>query len=349
MNPYTPPKTDYTTWTDEAKRQANLNAKAMNALYCALDQNEFNRISFCNTASDIWQSLEVIHEGTDRVKEAKVSSLVRKYELFRMEKNETITEMFTRFTDIINGLNSLGETYSQADKVKKVLRSLTSDWERKTTAIEEAQDLNKLTLDDLVGNLLAYEVHMQERKDQDQPMAKNIALKAYHDDSDSEDSEEDEDFGRKFRKFMKKEKHRHGKSSKKDVQEVTCYNCNKLGHLRPNCPLLKKRFKKEDKRRKAYKATICTSDSSSSEEEENTKGDSNMCFLAKVNQKVCNIPKAKFYLVSKSDSHDLSKLDFDCSTSYHDDSLCDSYNLRFKLIDLYYHYLHSHKVKSRMK
>ena len=75
------------------------------------------------------------------------------------------------------------------------MRSLTSDWERKTTTIEEAQDLNKLTLDDLIGNLMAYEVHMQERRDQDQPMTKNIALKACHNDSDSEDSEEDEDFG----------------------------------------------------------------------------------------------------------------------------------------------------------
>ena len=44
VNPYTPPKTDYTTWTDETKRAANLNAKAMNVVYCAIDQNEFNRI-----------------------------------------------------------------------------------------------------------------------------------------------------------------------------------------------------------------------------------------------------------------------------------------------------------------
>ena len=51
--PYTMSNTDYTTWTDEAKRAANLNAKAMNALYCAIDQNEFNRISVCNTTSDI--------------------------------------------------------------------------------------------------------------------------------------------------------------------------------------------------------------------------------------------------------------------------------------------------------
>ena len=151
---------------------------------------------------------------------------------------------------------------------------------------------------------------------------------------------------------MRKGKHRHENTSKKEVQEeskVTCYNYNKRGHLRPNCPLLKKRFKEEDKRRKAYKATICASDSSSLEEEDTKGGDSNMCYLAKVNQEVCNIPKSEFHLISKSDFHDLPKVNFDCSTSSYYDSLFDSYNLRFKLNDLYYHYFHSHKVKSRMK
>ena len=154
-SPYTPPTTKYENWTDDAKRKANLNAKAMNALYCAIDQSEFNQISVCSIAHEIWHSLEIIHEGTSKVKEAKISSLVRKYELFKMKKEESITQMFTRFTDIINGLTALGETYSQATKVKKILRSLTSYWERKTTAIEEAQDLSKLTLDDLMGNLMA--------------------------------------------------------------------------------------------------------------------------------------------------------------------------------------------------
>ena len=136
----------------------------MNALYCAIDQSEFNRILVCSTAHEIWHSLEIIYEGTNQVKEAKISSLVRKYELFKMKKDETITQMYTHFTDIINWLTSLGETYTQASKVKKVLRSLTTDWERKTTAIKEAQDLSKMTLDDLIGNLMAYEVHMQERR-----------------------------------------------------------------------------------------------------------------------------------------------------------------------------------------
>ena len=46
------------------------------------------------------------------------------YELFKMEPNETISEMFTRFIDIINGLKNIGRTYSNRDLVEKILRSL---------------------------------------------------------------------------------------------------------------------------------------------------------------------------------------------------------------------------------
>ena len=49
---------------------AQLNAKAINVLYCALDVNEFNRISTCNSTKEIWDRLEVTREGTDQVKES---------------------------------------------------------------------------------------------------------------------------------------------------------------------------------------------------------------------------------------------------------------------------------------
>lgn len=100
------------------------NAKAMNILYCALDSNEFNRVSACETAKEIWDKLEVTHEGTNQVKESKIDMLVHKYELFKMLPDENISSMFTRFTDITNGLKSLGKSYSNVELVRKVLRSL---------------------------------------------------------------------------------------------------------------------------------------------------------------------------------------------------------------------------------
>ena len=52
-----------------------------------------------------------------------------------MKDNETIVEMITRFTNIINGLEALGKTYKKLEKVIKILRSLPSKWDVKVTTI----------------------------------------------------------------------------------------------------------------------------------------------------------------------------------------------------------------------
>ena len=80
--------------------------------------------------------LEITHEGTNQVKELKINFLVHNYELFSMKETETIVEMITRFTEIINGLEALGKTYKESEKVMKILRSLPSKWHTKVTAIQ---------------------------------------------------------------------------------------------------------------------------------------------------------------------------------------------------------------------
>ena len=87
------------------------NSKAMNVLNCALDLNEYNRISTCESTKEIWDRLEGTHEGTSQVKESKINILVHNYELFKIKTDESITKMFTRFTNIINSLKSLRKVY----------------------------------------------------------------------------------------------------------------------------------------------------------------------------------------------------------------------------------------------
>ncbi|KAH9685862.1 hypothetical protein KPL70_014139 [Citrus sinensis] len=60
-------------WNKFKKRKASLNSKAMNALFCALDKKEFHRVSSCESANEIWHKLEVVYEGTNQVKESKIS------------------------------------------------------------------------------------------------------------------------------------------------------------------------------------------------------------------------------------------------------------------------------------
>ena len=52
-------------WDECDERMAQLNAKAMNLLYCALSASEFNRISTCTSAKKIWDRMKVIHEETN--------------------------------------------------------------------------------------------------------------------------------------------------------------------------------------------------------------------------------------------------------------------------------------------
>ena len=68
--------------------------------------------------------MEITYEGTSQVKENKIPFLVHKYELFKMEEEESIQEVFECFNDIINGLKSLGKTCSNSKFVRKILKSL---------------------------------------------------------------------------------------------------------------------------------------------------------------------------------------------------------------------------------
>ncbi|GAV66646.1 hypothetical protein CFOL_v3_10156 [Cephalotus follicularis] len=63
-------------FNDNDFRMLQLNSKAKHALFCALGPNEFNRISSCYYAKEMWNLLEITYEGANRVKESKISMLV---------------------------------------------------------------------------------------------------------------------------------------------------------------------------------------------------------------------------------------------------------------------------------
>ena len=66
------------------------------------------------------------------------------------------------------------------------------------------------------------------------------------------------------------------------------FNCDKIGHMKKNCPLLKNKEKfksKKFKKKKDYQASWENSDSSSSDEEEATEH-ANICFIAQEEDEV---------------------------------------------------------------
>ncbi len=96
----------------------------MSILQQTIGENETNIISACQSAKEIWDTLELSYEGTSEVKRSKIDLLMSKYEAFNMNKNENINDCFGRFMTIVNDLKSLGKNFTDEDLVRKMLRSL---------------------------------------------------------------------------------------------------------------------------------------------------------------------------------------------------------------------------------
>ncbi|GAV86718.1 UBN2 domain-containing protein [Cephalotus follicularis] len=146
--------------------------------------------------------------------------------------------MFTRFTNIINALQSLDKTYSNSELGRKILRCLPRSWLPKVTAIEEAKNLNLLPLEVLLGSLMTHELTMKKRdgdEEKEKKKKKVVALKSSAiEDSDDDDDDDDDElalFTRKFKKFLANKKKFGGKPNKKIHQkgelskkeEVICF------------------------------------------------------------------------------------------------------------------------------
>ncbi|XP_021687658.2 uncharacterized protein LOC110670037 [Hevea brasiliensis] len=210
-----------------------------------------------------------------------------------MKPGETILEMSTRFTDLVNVLKALEKEFTEEELVKKVLRSLLKSWETKVTAIFDTKGFFKFIYDELIGSLIAHEMLYDKNKSNvvDEKKKKGIALKSNKEDekrniiafkadsSDSSNSSSDKDdiamITRRFKKAFKKGGLKYKKFLKnyspksetsKDQREIKCFECNKPGHIKPNCPKLKKNNSK-DKSKKAFVAGWKDSEDSSIDKE----------------------------------------------------------------------------------
>ncbi|XP_075079975.1 uncharacterized protein LOC142165285 [Nicotiana tabacum] len=130
---------DIDEYTDEQMVVVQVEAKAQNLLYNAISRKEYDRISSCDTVKEMRDKLEVIYEGTSKMKEG-----------------ESIEEMFARFSKIISDLKAFDKLYSSGDQVRKILRSLPTTWQKRVVVLE-SQDLNKFSYDELRGDLIAFE------------------------------------------------------------------------------------------------------------------------------------------------------------------------------------------------
>ena len=122
-----------------------------------------------------------------------------------MKEDESSDEFYAKLKDIVNLAFNLGETILEPKIVRKVLRYLPERFQAKITAIEESNDIDKISLTKLVGNLKTYELELTRIGKTSK--SKSMALKAKSSDTDKSSDDEDSKMKsyimRQFKKFMK--------------------------------------------------------------------------------------------------------------------------------------------------
>ncbi|XP_070040239.1 uncharacterized protein [Nicotiana tomentosiformis] len=257
-------------YNDTDRKAIEQNFRAKKIIVCGIGPDEYNRISACQSAKEIWEALQTVHEGRAQVKESNIDMLTTEYKLFRMKDDESIHDMHTRFTYIINELHSLGEIIPRNKLVKKILSVLPGSWESKVNAITEAKDLLKLTIDELIGNLKTYEMKKKKDRERREPTKENnLVLKADNNDSSGDDA----DMAYLTRRFQKMPSH-FIKDCHLHKQDQYKHNTEKT--VKRN-PVPEKKFKRKDVTDNVVKQALAAwGDSSSGYKQDNEQGDTYM-------------------------------------------------------------------------
>ena len=177
-------------YTDTARNAQLSNAKALNALIHALEDDEACRIGVFETAYDVWGALQNAYEGDESVKEHQVQALVSSFEGFRMYENEKFEEMYLRLSTIINTASGIGYKFSDEAVVRKIARILPREkFGARMDSMSDNTPLAKIPLMEFVGKLRAHEVMIDNvQAPESKKTSKNIAFSSKSIEESSDDN-----------------------------------------------------------------------------------------------------------------------------------------------------------------
>jgi hypothetical protein len=137
------------------------NNKAVDYLFRALCQPEFDRVHTEHLACRIWAVLKEAHVGNAQVHARMYATYRREYENFTHLPGESIDALFQRFTVVVNNMRANVDVlpYDDHDRAVKLLHSLDHTiWGGKFEAIVESEKYDTLTMNELFSKLKSAEV-----------------------------------------------------------------------------------------------------------------------------------------------------------------------------------------------
>ena len=148
------------TWDKAALAVANTNSEALNAIFCGVSLDEFQRILHVTITREAWEILEATCEGTKKVKDTRLQMLTTRFEELKMSEDESFDCFYKKLNEVVIGKFNLGEKIEDSKVIRKILRSLLESFCAKVTIIEESKDPDEIKIQELISSLQTYELSL---------------------------------------------------------------------------------------------------------------------------------------------------------------------------------------------
>ncbi|KAG8492255.1 hypothetical protein CXB51_009912 [Gossypium anomalum] len=142
----------------QIKRHADERTKRHKVMSCS--QNcvfnvIFTRIMAYETPKQAWDKLKEEFQGTERTRQQQLLNLRRDFENLKMKEEEIVKQYSDRTVAVVNSIRLLGEQFSEARIMEKVLSTLPERYEEKISSLEDSRDLASISLTELINALYA--------------------------------------------------------------------------------------------------------------------------------------------------------------------------------------------------
>ena len=215
-----------------------------------------------DTSKGVWEAIRARHVGAERVKEARLQTLMAEFDRLKMKADDTIDLFAGKLAEISSKSASLGETVEEPKLVKKFLKSLPrKKYIHMVASLEQVLDLNITSFEDIVGRLKAYEERIAEEEDDTHDDQGKLMYGDTSQESHGGSYSSGRSRGRGGRSNWRgRGRGRNGSSfqSQKeafkqrqsgDISHITCFSCDKQGHYATDCPNKKLKFQETVERK----------------------------------------------------------------------------------------------------
>ncbi|KAK2988423.1 hypothetical protein RJ640_023970 [Escallonia rubra] len=150
-----------------------------------------------------------------------------------MKDSETILDYISRVLSVVNQLERNSEEMEDSRVVEKILRSLDPKFDHVVVAIEESNDTETMTVDELSGKLQVHEDKIRRRNKE--PIEQ--ALQAKMNINERKDDANKNQGGREFRpsRGRGQGRGRGGYYQCQNKKDVECFTCHRYGHYSWEC------------------------------------------------------------------------------------------------------------------